>query len=307
MKKKILIIFAVVVMLGGGTLGLWAYVQAGSGYQVYVYRFNTRDHQLEPEQRTVAYAETEAMVQAVFSKMYEVPRSPNLQPTIPSYLLIDEVFISGTTMEIRFPAQYNELPPYDEALLRASLVQTMTYLPFIDIEGIRILVEGEELIDPFGKPLGIQTRERVLVNEDILPRRETERTFTLFFVSEDMELVPERRTLDVPDAAVERSIVEQLIEGSHFEGRITAVPSETTIRDILVEGSICAINFSEEFISGFQGHQTLAELTLRSIVYSITENVSSVTSVRFLIEAEPRENFNGVPYFDSLFEREPAG
>ena len=304
MRKKLLLPAAAVLLICAASAAVWFFTQAGGGYYIYLYRFNTRDFTLEAERIIIPHAETETMVQEVFGMMYETPRSVNLRQTIPPYLLINSVYIAGGTMEVHFAENYNDLAPYDEAILRASLVQTMTYLPFVEIDGVRVMVAGEELTDPFGEPLGVQTRDRVLVNENILPRRETERTFVLFFVNEDMELVPETRTFDVPDAAVERSIVEQLIEGSHFNGRVTAVPPDTAILDIRVEGSICAINFSEEFVSSFHGPQVLAELTLRSIVYSITENISGVTSVRFLIEAEPRDNFNGVLYFDSLFERE---
>ena len=306
--KKILIIVGVILFSCATAVGVWFYVNADTGYEVHVYHFNTRTNQLEPERRIVSRDAQDEMVRTVIRMLYETPRNSDLRQTIPEDLLfIDEVRInSAGIMTVSFPIQYNDMPPYEEGLFRASLVRTMTELPFIEIEGVRILIEGEELIDPFGEPLGAQTQEMVLVSPPIMPRMMTTRTLTLYFVNADVDgLISEERTLEVPSLAVEHTIVAELIEGPQVEdGRMSAIPAETRIRDVRTVGSICTVNLSTAFIDNFSGHQTLAELTLQSIVRSIKENQPNVHSVQFLIESERRETFNGVPYFDTLFERE---
>lgn len=305
MRKKILIIIGSIIISCAMAVGVWAYVRAESGYAVDIYRFSTRYMGLVPERQIVPYADVEVMIQTVIRKLYESPRSGNLHQTIPADLFIYEVIITGGIANFFFPASYHNMAPYDEALFRASLVRTMLRLPFINIEGVRILVAGEELLGPFGEPLGVQTESRVVISPDIRPWMETTQTFILYFVSEDVDgLLREQRTLQSSPFDIERTIIEELIAGPLLEGRKASIPSETQIIDIIVEGGICSINFSAEFIDGFGGHQTWAELTLKSIVNSIMENNNNVTSIQFLIESERRSEFNGVPYFDTLFERD---
>lgn len=308
-KMKIrnsIIAVSVLVVCVAVCVGVLFYAQANSGYPVFVYRFNTRTNRLEPERRMIPYAMQDEMVQSVINQLRMTPRNSNLRQAIPADLVIEEVRIRWDgVMEIDFPAAYNDMLPYEEGLFRASLVQTMTQLPFINIEGVYILVEGEGLLDPFGEPLGILTNERVLISPDIMPQMMSQRTLTLYFVSSGIDgLIPEKRTLLVPTFAVETAIIQELIAGPQQDGSIATIPQETRVHGVRTGGGICSINLTDEFISNFQGSQTLAELTLQSIIRSVMANDSTITSIQFLIDSQYRDNFNGVPYFDTLFLRE---
>ena len=301
MNKKILIIIAIVLVSCTTAVGVWAYVQANEGLSnVNIWYFNTRTNSLESERRMAPYEDRRKMVQAVLRLLYS-PIGSDMQRVIPEDLFSCRVNINGRDMVIHFPAQYHDMPPYEEALVRASLVYTMTDLPFIDT--VRILVEGEDLLDPFGEPLGKLDRDRVRVSPPIRPHHIVPQTFTLYFVRSDMAgLLSEERTTDVDfNLPTELVIMQQLIYGSTLEGRISAIPPSTRILDVRTEGGICSINLSQEFIDNFNGSHTLAELTLQSIVHSIIENVGSVNNIQFFIDSQLRDQFNGVPYFDTLF------
>ena len=303
-NKKIAFSIGAVILSCAMAIGVWAYVQATSGVFIYIYRFDTANNKLIPERNIIPYDSIEAMIQSVAVMMYTSPRGGNLQATIPYNLLIEEILVSNNIMSLFFTQNYDYLPPYQEAILRASLTSTMLDLPFVDIEGVYIVSGDSEIVDSFGNPIGMQTSENVLVNPEIMPRMMSQRNLTLYFVSTDLELVAEQRHVEVPTFAVERAIVEELISGSQFYGRVPAVPVETIIIDVRVaEHGIVSINLSSEFVTGFLGSHALAELTIQSIVQSIMENVGTINSIQFLIESERVDNFNGVPYFDTLFER----
>lgn len=306
MSKKVYITIGIIILLLALSAGVWAYARATVGLPVYIYHFNTRTNQLEAERRVIPANETAYMVQSVIPLFYEPPRGNGLVQTIPHDLFFDEIRITGSVMEIFFPRRYHQMAPYEEGLFRAALIQTMFELPFINIDGVKILVGGEELLGPFGTPLGVQTADIVLISPPIMPRIVFNPTITLYFVSDNIDgLLREEREVLRPDGVLlEQVIVEELIAGPNFAGRMATIPRETQIREVRTEMGLSTINLSEEFISNFGGHQTLAELTLQSIVHSIMENVSGVTGIRFLIESESRENFSGVPYFDTTFERE---
>ncbi|MCL2016986.1 MAG: GerMN domain-containing protein [Defluviitaleaceae bacterium] len=301
-KKKIFVTLGLLVFLTAVAVGGWFYLQP-NGYTVYIYQFDTRTNRLQPERRTVPEATVESMIQTTVLKLYETPQNSFLRRTIPADLAINEIVVRGNIMEISFPASYNDMQPYEEGLFKAALAQTMTNLPFIDIEGLIIFVDGEELQNSFEEPFGLLTQNRVLVNQNIMPMRVVSQTITLYFVDETAtELLSESRTIERPDGvSVYQAVIEELINGPDSTGLIATIPSNARILDIRTEGGICTINFSEDFVAAFQGHQLLADLTLQSIVRSVTENVSTITSIQFLVESERRDTFNGVPYFDTLF------
>ena len=283
----------------------WFYIRANTGYEVYIYYFNAREHQLVPERRIIQTSSQEEMLQDVIRLLYTNPRDANLRQTIPDNLLFDEsIYVIGGVMYASFSADYHLMTNYEEALFRASLVRTMTALPFIN--SVQVLVNGEELIDSFGQTIEAQGLDTVIVGESILPRRVITVPLRLYFVNEDQnDLVYEVRTIERPyGVSIEYAVLQQLREGPQTYGLISAIPADTRIIDIRTVEGICSINLSEDFINNFGGTGELAELTLQSIVHSIMENQSGVSSIQFLIESERVSDFIGVPYFDTLFERE---
>jgi len=302
---KTLSILAMIALCFIVVMVSWFYIRANTGYEVYIYYFSIREHQLVPERRIIQESSHEEMLQAVIRLLYTNPRDVNLRQTIPDNLLFDEsIYIIGGVMHASFSADYHQMTSYEEALFRASLVRTMTALPFID--SVKILVNGEALIDSFGQVIGPQGLDTVVVGESILPRRTFTIPLRLYFANEAQTgLVYEMRTIERPyGVPIEHAVLQQLKEGPQTYGLISAIPSDTRILDIRTMEGICSINLSEEFISNFGGTQELADLTLRSIVRSIMENQSEVRSIQFLIEAERVDNFIGVPDFDTLFDRE---
>ncbi|MCL1997217.1 MAG: GerMN domain-containing protein [Turicibacter sp.] len=278
-------------------------MQFSNSVAVEIYRFNTRTNRLEAEVRRIVYDSPSEMLRSVVAAMYVVPRSPHLDVIVPPDVVIEHLTISGSTVELAI--NYEEMTPYEEALFRVALVHTLTGLPFIYINGVNLIFNGEMPSNSFGETLGLQTREDVLISPNIMPRMMTESTLVLYFLSEDStELIQEERTLEVPTFAVAHAVLEQLIEGSSYADRLSAIPSNTIIRDVRVEGGLCSLNLSSEFLNNFSGTQAVAELMLQSITRSIMGNVGAIHSIQFLIESERHENFHGVSDFDLLFERD---
>ena len=295
----------IIVVLCIAAVVIWAFFQVNTGQEVYIYYFSEREHQLVAERRTIPEAGPEETLRSVLRLMYSSPRDINLRQTIPEDLLFSEpIYIIGGVMHASFPASYHQMASYEEALFRASLVRTMTGLPFID--SVKIFVDGEELTNPFGEPVGPENRYNVIVGEPIRPRRVFSHTFQLYFLNTDENgFISRERTVERPDGvSVEHAILEQLKEVAEIYGFTSAIPVGTRILNARTEGGICSINLSEEFISNFGFTDATAELLLQSIIKSIMENVSTAQSIQFLIESERVEYFHGVPYFDTLFERE---
>jgi germination protein M len=176
----------------------------------------------------------------------------------------------------------------------------MTGLPFVSRVAIR--VEGD---DPETEAL-LESRETVAINPVISSVRLTTRTFTLYYVNDTLDaLVPvEYTSSNVNMDQIERYIVSRLIEEPPQEGLIATIPSETRIIDVMTEESICYVNLSADFVSRFNGSPSLAQLMLYSIVNSLTENMTHVKRVQFLIDSERVDQFQGTADFHQVFERD---
>jgi len=316
LKRVIAIVSCVILVASGVMVGFWGFLRATEGLDFYVFYFNPQTHRLEPERRRIPEGEPAEMARAALQNFVDEPRSSALRRTIPDDLTFNNnLRLNGKTLEVCFPANYFYMQPLEEALFRAALVYTMVNLPFID--GVRVQVDGEELLSIFGEPFGTalvnadgetllyrETGETVRVGPLLNPSLPMYRNVTLYFPSSYMDgLISVERTLRVnPELPPERFILEYLITAEPPEGAENHIPEGTVIRSVRTDNRIAFINLSDEFSSQFSGSATLAELTLQSIIHSIAANSSNVDSVRFLIDSARRESFNGVPHFNTLFE-----
>ena len=81
----------------------------------------------------------------------------------------------------------------------------------------------------------------------------------------------------------------------------SVLPHNTEIIDIKTENNICYVNLSKSFMNINSGNKKEAELSIYSVVNSLTE-IPDVKKVQFLIEGEKVDTFSGID-FSKAFER----
>jgi len=155
-----------------------------------------------------------------------------------------------------------------EAAVVASVVDTL--LQFEEVEKVRILVEGNELIAPSGEPYGfmkfIDFNTADMIEKDI----------TLYFAdSQAMYVVPEKRTIfvkkDATDAEFYKAVLEELVRGPQNENLYRTIPEEVEIEYVEVDGDLLKVDFSEEMHTKHWRGSAGEAMTVASIVNTLTE------------------------------------
>ena len=119
-----------------------------------------------------------------------------------------------------------------ETVAIASIVNTLT--EFAEIEKVKILVAGSELIGPSGMARGFMTR----FNTEAGPPAEQEEVTLYFANPQATALVPEKRSLTFPlDADLEtrlRTVLEELIRGPQTDNLAATIPPEVKVLSVEV-------------------------------------------------------------------------
>ncbi len=174
-------------------------------------------------------------------------------------------------------------------LAPVSVAKTLCGLSFVS--GVEILVEGEPVTGIDGKPIGV-ILESDLVLGDAGASKDSEVSFVLYFSNESAEfLVPERRTVKLTKGdTVEKAVLDALIKGPEESNHSKTVPPETKLLSVETKDNVCFVNLSKEFVNKHSGGVAAEQLTVYSIVNSLTE-LGTVDKVQFLIEGEKKEEF----------------
>ncbi|MDR2650128.1 MAG: GerMN domain-containing protein [Clostridiales bacterium] len=265
---------------------------------------------IDYEEYPVQIQEKEKMASYVFDKFAAGrPQNPNLHKTTPDDLSIIEPLIIRLAPErsdyifvVDFTKDYYNMQPIDEMFFRAALIWTMTDLDFIN--NVEIRVDGEELRNSLGVVMGSLNRINIDIHPIISPIKTVSRTVKLYFTDETgAKLLPEERTIDVnPDLPIGQFIMEQLILGPRQEGHFPTVSADVKIRDMQYQDGICFVNLSSDFLSKSPASSAADEVTVYSVVNSLTE-VTQVRKVQFLIESAIVTQLKGNMDLSRQFER----
>lgn len=180
---------------------------------------------------------------------------------------------------------YNEESIMD-VLASASVVKSLCSVR--GIGNVKILIEGVELVLDNGLTVSDMRENDLVFDADALMQDES--NITLYFSdAEASGLVREIRRVKVPKGeSLEKTVVAELIRGPQQEKMYRTIPQDTKISSVETKDGVCFVNFSSEFISKHSGGTAAEELTVYSIVNSLTE-LSNVEKVQFLIEGKKQD------------------
>jgi spore germination protein GerM len=133
------------------------------------------------------------------------------------------------------------------------------------------------------------------VNEPVIDNQPAEfKTVSLYFGSSDGEhLVAVEK--DIPKVTgIARETINALIEGPDFQsGLLPTIPAGTQLLDINVkEDGLCIVDFSKELVSNLAGGKLNEQLTVYSIVNTLTQ-FPTVDRVEFRMEGQKIDTLLG--------------
>jgi germination protein M len=198
--------------------------------------------------------------------------------------VIDSELRDGV-ISVLLSEEASSLAGFALTLARAAVVLTLTELDE-GIDGVRLSVAGQPA------DLSVFRASDFVLGELVLG--DTERRIVLFFPDETGRAVSESHTLvvretDTADFYV-RYMLEELIKGPRTPGLKPVFPEGTRLLGVYLEGGVCAVNFSHEFLSGADGMAVSAGMILHCLVRSVTAQ-PGVSAVRLLIDGQSPEMF----------------
>lgn len=189
------------------------------------------------------------------------------------------------TLQLDMDAGYLELQPITEVLVRAAIVRTMTQLDGISYVGIT--VEGNQLYDSAGSPVGRMNAEQFIDNDGNEINTYELARVRLYFAAENGEnlILANREKYYSTSMPLERFVVEELIAGpsGQVEGLYPSVNPSTKIINVTTRDGICYVNLDDNFLSLVNNVPT--EVSIYAIVDSLVE-LSNVNKVQILINGE---------------------
>lgn len=173
-----------------------------------------------------------------------------------------------------------------ESATIAALVNTMVQFP--EVNSMRIMIEGKDLIAPSGNPYGFMSEIQFDPNNaGKLENREV----TLYFADDQaMYVVAEKRNINVEANTTKDKLVlaliEEMIKGPENPDLYATIPEETRINSVVVVGERATIDFSEEMYTKHSRGAAGERMTLSSIANTVTE-IAGINEVVLTLNSKP--------------------
>jgi spore germination protein GerM len=204
--------------------------------------------------------------------------------SIQSYLIMDANLI------VHLSGEYRNLSDIDKTALKTCLVHTAC-----GIDGINSvsLVSSGELV------------ERRLTADDFIisdnEASEFERRLILYFPdSSNNFLKAEPRVLTVSqEKNLVAYIIDELMKGPHDEGLHSIIPIGTKVNSIDIQGDICTLDLSADFVNNKSKTASGERMTVYSIVNTITA-LDEISFVRFHIDGEDGKGYEYISLGDTF-------
>lgn len=187
--------------------------------------------------------------------------------------------------------QYGGLSGVDLTVANSCLTLTLCQLE--GVEEVYITVEGE--------PIPYQTLRAMGADDVLLPGTgETELTVSVglcFPRADGGGLGIEYRDVVQNEGDTMASTVfTALLEGPRYQELTSLMPEGTKLRGISVQGGVCTVNLSSEFMAGLPKEEQAARLLLYSIVDTLCmQEKLSISTVQILSDGHAIESIGGVP------------
>ncbi|NMA66428.1 MAG: GerMN domain-containing protein [Clostridiaceae bacterium] len=170
-----------------------------------------------------------------------------------------------------------------------------------------------------GKNKGVDEQEEDLTPTSSLSIDEkaaaalSEKVPVILYFSDEQQtkLVKEIRYVDIAEAkkgaeVLASVMVKELIKGPKADKVKPLIPEGTNLRGpVKIEDRVATVDFTKEFVEKHPGGETLAELTIYSIVNTLTE-LKDIERVKIIINGKETKNFAGKIKLDTDFPRNDA-
>jgi len=167
---------------------------------------------------------------------------------------------------------------------------------FVMILVVLLVIIGGLVYIKFNKKVEIGQEKEITPLEEVTEEQERQTMISLYYTNiEGNSLAPEARRVDVKELIENpyKTLVEFLIQKPKNEKLGSSIPEGTRVNNAVLENGVVKIDLSKEFIENQKGDIQKANLSIYSIVNTLTE-LNEVNSVKILIDGEEGKSFNNI-------------
>lgn len=262
-----------------------------------VYYISTSETKVEQHLHEMTADSPEEKLEELLQCLSTIPEKPEYKAPLAMGFQLLDVRLEGATLMLDMDVAYLELPATTEVLVRAAIVRTLTQLE--DISYVGITVEGSQLYDNVGRPVGWMNADQFIDNDGNEINTYELARVRLYFASEEGTslIAASREKYYSTSMQLERFVVEELIAGpsDQVEGLYPSVNPNTKIINVTTKDGICYVNLDDSFLTVVNNVPT--EESVYAIVNSLVE-LSNINKVQILVNGEVPSSFSA-----STFER----
>ena len=268
---------------------------------VNLYFANAEKNDLKAESRPIEnISDKTKYVESVLTELLKGPSDSSLERIIPEKTRLIDAKVENSLATVNLSKAYLSEDGTDNILARYSIANTLFEIS--GISEVKIFVDGVEIKNSSGEPIGTISKSNVVKNSEDLTQKSI--SVTLYFADDDANLVTERRSAPIIDNSVEKTIVTELLKGPESDKLNATIPQGTRLISVETKENVCFVNFSSEFVTKHSGGSTGEALTVYSIVDSLTE-LKNVDKVQFLVEGNKIDVYKHLE-FNEPFERDDS-
>lgn len=226
---------------------------------------------------------------AVLGILLSGPQSSDLKNPFPSGTRLLSCKEEEGRITVDLSEQYGELAGVD--LTIADYCITLSLCQLTGAKSVSVTVEGNAL--PY-RDRQVFTKEDVLLSSHMEAPLSIE--VTLYFANRSTGLLEgEARTLEIKEGDTTAGrIMAALLEGPKSQTLSASIPAGTKLLSVSVENGMCDVNLSQEFLESVPEDWQIQQLTVYSIVNSLTDT-DSIGQVQLLVEGKTAEYYGSAP------------
>lgn len=283
MKKFLSVLLSLSMLIGV----LSACADRHLQYTAKLWFVNSASTELVQETREIVISEDASIAECVIKELMKGPKNPEYKAIIPKDAEVNDVMVTEDLAIVDFSDKIRLTTDADILLLSTSVLRTLTEIE--GIERVLLTVDGGDFENLAGYTIGIMNKSDIVY--DTTPQVK-QQYFTLYFADLDsFKLVPETRKITVNEKeTLEMQAMKELLKGPADKELSKTIPGETKILSVETKEGVCFVNLSQEFVSRHTGGTASEQLTIYSIVNTLTE-LTGVDKVQFLIEGQKSESF----------------
>ncbi len=305
-KCFILTVLLLLTALISGSIQAFGQEEEPEAAKYSIFYMNSQGNQLGEDAFTPEKDTLNTVLQGLIDT-YNTGHRDGVVRYLPNNITIVTWSMEDGTLNLNLSEEYLELSPSQEVLVRAAFVRTFTQ--FSEVLFVTCLVDGEEVKDALGNPVGKMSSDTfVEVNST---DRDSYRydSFLLYFADKDgRRLIPEKRRVyyrrSIPKARV---ALEQLANGPMEKGNYPTVSSDVSLQSVTLSDGICYVDFD-----GIFTNQPIPDVSPELAVYSVVHTLIANTEtdrVEIMVDGENDAVFGDLELYrffswnDELSER----